>query len=54
MRSGPLFAETVCRALVLSALTGTLSVAGCAISISPAPVTSSLIVSDTHQNRALI
>jgi NHL repeat len=54
MRSERFVAETVCRVLALSALISVQSAIGCGTSTRNATVTSTLIVSDTHQNRVLI
>jgi sugar lactone lactonase YvrE len=54
MRSGRFVAETVYRVLALFAMTGVISATGCGIGTRNATVTSTLVVSDTHQNRVLI
>lgn len=54
MRSRPLVADTMCRVLAVSVLLGTLFVIGCGSTTRNASVTSTLIVSDTHQERVLI
>jgi hypothetical protein len=50
MRSRRFVAETVYRVLALFAMTGVISATGCGIGTRNATVTSTLVVSDTHQN----
>jgi hypothetical protein len=54
MRFSPFDADTVTRVVALSVLISTLFVIGCGSSTRNGSVTSTLIVSDTHQERVLI